>query len=176
MGLFSFLFGSSSRAQSPELKRNPADVGRALREMMLTTPAAKTGVAPTEEFPRIYAVLMDWPTNKTVATVFSSSTGAASLYTTSTFGIIGGEGHQTVRTAAMRFVRVADRFFDSSTPTTECPYPTDDRIRFYFLTFDGVRVIETDLASITNGTSKYAELFSLAQAVLTELRLVSEKR
>lgn len=76
----------------------------------------------------------------------------------------------------MRFVRAADRFFDASTPTTEYPYPTADRVRFYFLTFNGVRVIDIESASITNHTSKYAELFGLGQAVLTELRLVTEKR
>lgn len=144
--------------------------------MMLTTPPEKTGDKPTKEFPRIYSILMDWPIGEQTATVFSTSTGAGSLYTTSTFGIIGGEGHQTVRTAAMNFVRGANRYFDAATPATEYPYPRADRVRLYFLTFDGVRVIDTDLASITNRTSKYAELFGLGQAVLTELRLVTEKR
>lgn len=175
MGFFTSLFGCS-KAQRPEPKNNPADAGRALRMMMLSTPAEKTGEKPTKEFPRVYAILMDWPVGEQTATVFSSSTGAASLYTTSTFGIIGGESHETVRTAAMNFVRAADRFFDASTPTSEYPYPADDHVRFYFLTFGGVRVIDTDLASINNRTSKYAELFGLGQAVLTELRLITEKR
>ena len=143
---------------------------------MLTTPSEKMGEKPTKEFPRIYGILMDWPLGEQTATVFSTSTGTASLYTTSTFGIIGGEGHETVRTAAMNFVRAADRFFDASIRATEYPYPTADRVRFYFLTFEGVRVIDTDLASITNGSSKHAELFGLGQAVLTELRLITEKR
>jgi hypothetical protein len=174
MGLFSFLFGCS-KAQPPAAKKNSADAGRDLRMMMLTTSPEKTGEKPTNEFPRIYGVLMDWPIGEQTATVFCTSTGAASLYTTSTFGIIGGEGHETVRTAAMSFVHAADRFFDASTPATEYPYPTADRVRFYFLTFGGVRVIDTDLAFITCGTSKYSELFGLGQAVLTELRLVTEK-
>ena len=175
MGLLSFLFGCS-KAQVPDSKNKPADAGRDLRMMMLTTPPAKTGDKPTKGFPRIYGVLMDWPIGEQTATVLSTSTGAASLYTTSTFGIIGGEGHETVRTAAMSFVRTANRFFDASTPTTDYPYPTGDHVRFYFLTFGGVRVIEADLASVNNRTSRYAELFGLGQAVLTELRLVTEKR
>ena len=143
---------------------------------MLSTPAAQVGASPTAEFPRVYGVLMDWPVGEQTATVFASSSGAASLYTTSTFGIIGGEGHQTVRTAAIEFVRAADRFFDSATPTTEFPYPGADRVRFYLLTFEGVRVIDTDLASIENQTSRYFALFDLGQAVLTELRLVTERQ
>jgi hypothetical protein len=176
MGLFSFFVGSNSKAQAPDPKKNPADAGRAIRQRMLSTPAEKTGDKPTKEFPRIYGVLMDWPIGELTATVFSTSTGAASLYTTSTFGIIGGEAHETVRKAAMNFVRAADGYFDASTRTTEYPHPSSDRVKFYLLTFDGVRVIDADLKSITNRTSKYADLFGLGQAVLTELRLVTEKR
>ena len=176
MGLFSFLFGSRSRPLPPAPQQNPADAGRALRRMVLTTPPAETGENPTREFPRVYGVLMDWPVGDETVTIFSTSSGAASLYTTFAFGIIGGEGHETVRAAAIHFVRASDRLFDSATPATDYPYPASDRVRFYLLTFDGVRVIDTDLASITDRTSKYAEFFGLGQAVLTELRLVTEQR
>jgi len=176
MGFLSFLFGNNSKPEQPSGKKNPADVGRGLRQLMLSTPAAKIGERPSKDFPRVYGVLMDWPIDEQIATVFSSSSGAASLYTTSTFGIIGGEGHDSVRAAAIHFVRAADRLFDSSTPTAEYPYPAAGRVRFYLLTFDGVRVLDTDLASIDDRTGKYTEFFDLGQAVLTELRLVTERR
>jgi len=145
--------------------------------MMLTTPPREMGVTPTKEFPHVYGVLMDLPVGaQQVATVFSSSTGGASLYTTSTFGILGGEGHEKVRAAAKAFVKAADRSYTAAIPATEFPYPGEGRVRFYFLTFNGVRVVDTDLASIVSGASKYAELFGLGQAVLTELRLITEKR
>lgn len=163
---------SSDAAPSP--KKNPADMGRELRRMMLTTPPKEKGAKP-REFPRVHAILMDWPIGDQVATVFSSATGAASLYTTSTFGIIGGEGHETVRAAATALVKASDQYVTAAAPTTEFPYPREGRVRFYFVTFDGVRVIDTDLATITSGTSKYSELFELGQAVLTELRRVTEK-
>src|SRR5690349_4680714 len=107
MGLLSFLFGTNANSQPSQAPAESAEAGRGLRQMMLSTPAAKFGVAPTAEFPRVYGVLMDWPIGDQTATVFSTSSGAASLYTTSTFGIIGGEGHEAVRAAAMRFVRAA---------------------------------------------------------------------
>lgn len=176
MGFLSFLFGKSGVSQQPTLSKDPANAGRGLRQMMLSTSAAEFGARPTDDFPRVYGVLMDWPIGENVATVFSSSTGAASLYTTSTFGIIGGEGHATVRTTAITFVKAADRLYDSATPTTLYPYPAADRVRFYLLTFEGVRVVETDFASITSRTNKYVEYFDLGQAVLTELRLVTERR
>ncbi len=176
MGILSYLFGKSGPPAHAESVKNPADAGRNLRKMMLATPAAKFGAKPSGEFPRVYGVLMDWPIGDDIATVFSTSTGAASLYTTSSFGIIGGEGHATVRTAAIKFVRAADRLYDEATPTTAYPYPAANRVRFYLLTYDGVRVLDTDMAAIEKLTSRYVEYFDLAQAVLTELRLVTEPR
>lgn len=176
MGIFSFLFGKPAAAQPASRNANAASAGRDLRRMMLSTPAKEFGVEPSTEFPRVYGVLMDWPIDDDTATVFATSTGAASLYTTSTFGIIGGEGHASVRAAAMAFVKYADGLYDTAAPTSEFPYPDKDRVRFYLLTFGGVRVIDTDLASILDLTSKYTEYFDLGQKVLTELRMVTENR
>ena len=173
MGILSRLFGSRATAQP---NQRSADAGRQLRQMMLTTLPESVDQRPTDDFPRVYGVLMDWPIGDQVATIFSSSTGAASLYTTSTFGIIGGEGHEPVRAAAIAFVRAADRLFDASTPTGVFPYPEAERVRFYLLTFEGVRVVEADVASIHDGTGNYAQVFSLGQEVLTQLRLVVEQR
>ena len=164
---------SSGAAPSP--KKNPADIGRELRRKALTTPPQEMGATPTREFPRVYGILMDWPIQDDVVTIFSSATGAASLYTTSAFGVIGGEFHETVRAAAKALVKASDQHVTAAAPTTEFPYPREGRVRFYFLTFEGVRVIDTDLATITSGTSKYSELFELGQAVLTELRLIVDK-
>jgi hypothetical protein len=174
MGIFSFLFGSAAQEKPSAPPKNPANAGRELRQMMLDTPPDKFA-KPAKEFPRVYAVLMDWPIDKETATILSSSEGAASLYTTSTFGIIGGEGHENVRKAAIKFVRAADRLYDEAKPTKEYPYPAANRVRFYLLTFQGVRVLEADLVTIASGKSKYTEYFGLGQDVLTELRLITEK-
>jgi len=176
MGILSFLSGLFAREQSAQPGQSDADAGRRLRQMMLATPPERIGQKPTKDFPRVYGVLMDWPLGEQIATIFSSSTGAASLYTTSTFGVIGGEEHEAVRAAAVAFVHAADHLFDASTATTEYPYPPVDRVRFYLLTFDGVRVVETGMASLENGTGAYAEYFNRGQAVLTQLRLVVEQR
>jgi hypothetical protein len=164
-----------SPSQESPPQKNSDDAGRSLRRMTLTMPPKEVGISPSAEFPRVYGILVDYHLDEWTATVFSASDGAASLYTTSTFGIIGGQGHKSVRATAKKFVKAADSFYDAATPTTEYPYPASDRVRFYLLTFDGVRVIDTDLASINNGTGKYSKLFGLAQDVLTELLKVSEK-
>ena len=63
---------------------------------------------------------------------------------------------------------------------TGCLAETTSRLRpgtvvELILTFDGVRVIETDLERIAARRSEYSELFELGQVVLTELRSISDK-
>lgn len=171
---------SKAPAEQPpisETAKKNADAMRGLREMMLTTPATKFGIQKTDDFPRTYGVLMDWPiSNGNIATVVGLCDGNASLYTTSTFGVIGGVGHESVRRAAANFVRMADKFYSDSTPTSEYPFPAENRVKFYLVTFDGVRVIDADLKSVSSGKDKFSELFGEGQKLLTELRLTTEKK
>src|SRR5439155_27145914 len=109
-------------------------------------------------------------------TIVSLADGSASVYTTGTFGIIGGIGHETVRTAAKKVVKDADRYFDDSTPTQDFSYPSPGHVRFFFTTFSGVRVIDTEWASLSGRRSKYFALFDAAQDVLTQLSMVTETR
>lgn len=144
-------------------------MGRKLRDMALNS--APSDFQPTPEFPRIFGVLMDWPVGEQTATVFSLFTGDASLYTTSTFGVIGGIGHEAVRTASKSLVRMADAFFEDAVSVTAYPYPHSGRIHFYLLTLTGVRLIDADKADVEGGGDRYTPLFAAAQEVLTRLRL-----
>ena len=66
------------------------------------------------------------------------------------FGIIGGIGHESVR--AKTFVKETDRYYDDSVSTRDFSYPSVDRVRFFLLTFDGVRAVEADLGAVRMGT------------------------
>jgi hypothetical protein len=120
--------------------------------------------------------VVDWPIGDQTATVVSLSDGNASLYTTSTFGVIGGIGHETVRAAAKRFVQIANHYFGDAMPTVDYPYPAPGRVKFYLLTFEGVKVIDADFASICTMKDKYSSLFGEGQNVLTQLRQVTENK
>jgi len=118
---------------------------------------------------------MDWPLGDHIATVVSLCDGNASLYSTSTFGVIGGVGHDSVRAAAARFVRTAEKHHDEAVVTREYTYPKGGHVRFYLVCFDGVRMIETDMDALTSGKDSRSDLWTEGQRVLTELRLVTEK-
>src|SRR5437868_2213698 len=85
-----------------------------------------------------------FPQNR-AETVVARNTGDASIYTTGTFGVIGGIGHEAVRLTAKKCVKVAEKHYEEATPTTEYPYPKTGRVRFYLVGYDGVRVIDADL-------------------------------
>lgn len=154
--------------------RNSTAMGE-LRMRFLTLPASEFGLAPTAEFPRLYAMVMDWPVSEVTATLVACSDGNASLYTTSTFGIIGGVGHEAVRKQASAWVKLGSKWLEEACSALDFSYPGPDRIRFFFLAFDGVRLLEADFKAVCRGAHETSALFAQGQAVLTELRLISEK-
>lgn len=150
---------------------------RELRVAFLSSSAASMGFAPTKEFPRVFGVAMDWPIGEHTATIVTALDGSASLYTTATFGVIGGSAsHESVRGAAKRLVKAAESHHDEASPTSSYGYPAKGKVRFYFRTFDRARVVETDAASAYSSTGKYSALFRVAQGVVTELRKVAEQK
>jgi hypothetical protein len=167
---------SSPPPQSDAAKKGAEMMGR-LREMMLATPAEKLGIQRSDDFPRTYGALMDWPLGDgSIVSVAGLCDGNASLYTTSTFGVVGGVGHESVRKAAASFVKVADKFYADSVPTTDHGFPTGNRVKFFLVTFDSVRVIEENFDLVACGKSRFSELFNEAQRLITALRLVAETK
>lgn len=147
---------------------------RELRQSALTKRASEFGIPPSLDSGAVYCVVVDWPVDDQIVSVVSLSDGNASLYTTSTFGIIGGFAHERVQAAAIRLVEAGDALRKNAMPTTDYSYPKPNKIRFYTVTYDGVRVIEADRASVEGGSDKTSELFARAQDVVTELRLTTE--
>jgi hypothetical protein len=154
-----------------------ADAMKELRIMMLTMSASEAGIEPSESFPKVFGVVMDLSiAGGHTATVVSMLDGHASLYTTSTFGVLGGIGHESVRTASRKFVSLAQSHYEAADPTTEYAYPVADHVRFYLLGFEGVRVIDAEISTVEKRNDKHSSMWIAGQGVLTELRLLTEKK
>ena len=119
----------------------------------------------------VSAALMDWPVGGQVATVCASSGGDGSLYTTSTFGIIGGIGHEAVRSASKAFVKAAEKCLPLATATTDFRYSMPGQIKFYFVTPSCVFGLIFLSADIEKEGSPARYLYAHGQKVVTELRL-----
>jgi hypothetical protein len=167
---------SPIRGRAQAASKSTAEVGKQLREMFLSTTAGQAGLSATPEFPHVFGAALDWPIGEHIATVVALADGTASLYTTSTFGIIGGSGHSSVRRAAQRFVATAEKHLAESVRTLSHPYPVPNKVRFYLLAYDGTRTIEADLEPTYSGAGKYSPLFGAGQDVVTELRQITERQ
>jgi hypothetical protein len=170
------MFGCSRAPRPQPVEKTTESPGKGLRTMILTTKPETVGMVSDSEFPKIYGVVCDWNIGDTVASIVSMKDGMASLYTTSTFGVIGGEGHERVRSAARRLVAEAGRFHDSSQVVTEFHYPSRGKVNYYLLTYQGVRLLTGDEKTIENGKDPSASLFTAVQDVMTELRLITEEK
>jgi hypothetical protein len=116
-----------SQTNNPSQKSG-AEMMRELRTKILTASASEMGLKPTQGHPRVHTALMDWPLETNIISVYGSCTGDASIYTTFTFGVIGGIGHETVRNAAHQFVKIAETHYDDAVPTKDFPYPKPGHI------------------------------------------------
>jgi hypothetical protein len=143
--------------------------------MVLTTPVSKLKFSSDSYFPTVYGVLTDWDIGAVVVTIMAMRDGTASLYTTSTFAVIGAHGHENIRKAAVRYVKLAEQYIDSSKAVTDFPYPKSNQVYFYILTYDGVRLCVGDELAIELGSDPTRHLFAAAQNVLTELRVITDK-
>lgn len=143
-----------------------------LREMLLDAPGPK--VKPTKTCPRVFAVLMDWHLGEKRAFVLSDLTGFASFCTPGTYQILGGPHHESGRAAATSFVEGAQEPYDQANPAEDYPYPPRGIVRFYFLGFRGVRMMDADAEGLLNAPGSCSELWRRCQRVLEELRLVAE--
>lgn len=154
--------------------KSSSDAMSTMRLNLLTQSAAEAGIQASSQFPRLYGVLLDLPIGDVTATVVSICDGTTSLYTTSSFGVIGAGGHDSVRAASSTFIQATDAYYDDARPTTDFGYPPSNHVRFYLLAYDGVRVLEADLAAVEQGRDRLSSLYAQGQAVLTEVRKIQE--
>ncbi len=148
-----------------------------LRFNMLTAPASDFGYEPTADNPWVCGVAMDWPIGSGhVATIISFCDGSASLYTTGSFGAMGGLYHERVKAAAIKFSRLAGQMYVYSEPAKDCNYPSPDRVYFYLKCFEGLRLINRDGELIKMEKDPLHTLFVQGQTVLAELRRMMDEQ
>lgn len=144
--------------------------GRDLRTRFLSTRAADLGLTPGPDTPTVFGAAFDWPVGPQFATIAALTDGSASLYTTASYNILGGEAHAPVRAAAQRFIASAAPHLDRVVPLRSHPYPAAQHARLYLLTIDGLRSIELQVDDLLPGQGHYAQVFADAQNVLEALR------
>ena len=124
----------------------------------------------------VYGIVMDWNMGNAIVTVFSFTTGDASVYISTGQAYIGGYAHETVIRAAKEFVKVGDKYFSKATKTDKIEPTNESKVDFYFLTKSGKYYIEDNLSLIEKGESELTELFEAGNKVITEYRLITDEQ
>lgn len=144
-----------------------------LRNRALTASPEQFEVDQKTSAPMVYGVVMDWNLGTGTATFVSFISGDASMYTSTGGGVIGGIGHENVRSASIQFVKNAQKFVPKAHRSDDLSLPDSNRVKFFFLTTKGRFVAEEQLTKFDDGSSRWLELFEDANKVITELRTVS---
>jgi len=151
-----------------------ADLMREMRLKILNASPSDFGLTQTEEFPHVWGLVMDWPLPAGIMTLVCFTTGDASIYTTTSFGLLGGIAHESVRTAAKNAIKVAQQYYKDATQTKEYPYPANNQVHFYLVCYDEIRMIVADLEAVSRTGDKSSGLYTAAQGVITRLRLIAQ--
>ena len=118
---------------------------------------------------------MDWDIGEGTATLVSFTTGDASLYLSSGGGFIGGGGHDNVIKATNNFIKKSESYLDRASLTEATPLPDKNGLTFYFLTNKGKFKATEQMENIESEKSQWLDLFTEANKLITEIRIVSEK-
>ena len=123
-----------------------------------------------------YGIVMDIDVDGQTATLTSFSSGDASLYLSTGGGTIGGGEHEVVANAARRFVEAAGEHLREMAGADEQPRPGAAQVTFYVLTSQGVAGSSRPEQDLGEGRDALSPLFYAGQDVITQLRLMEERR
>lgn len=167
---------NNSQADTTKTIQTRENSFEGLRNMAFTPTPDQLGLSLPTDKDIVYGVIMDWEMGGSIATVVSYLSGDASLYLSSGGGVIGGGQHQNVNLEAKKFVQMAQNYLSKASKTEETTLPKSDAVKFYFLTNKGKYVCQENISNFEKNTSELLPLFEEGNKVLSELRIVSEKK
>jgi hypothetical protein len=138
------------------------------REFLANMPPGTPGI------PRF--VVMDWDTGGGMLTLVAADDGAVSAYFDFGSAIIGAGTHAQVRTAAVAFREEAKRLLPHFSPVQRYTVPDRSHAVIFYVVMDTATLSsgELDAGDTRPPSDPFAELQRRAQALLAEVRLVSE--
>ena len=148
----------------------------ALRNQLLSLNPQDVEITPTPDLPNAWGCLMEFILLKSVVTLAAIVDGTASLYFSTGGGILGSGNHNAVGDAAREMVSEAEAALAFTEPVSVFPLPSEGHIRFYILTHAGIYTKECPETALSIRKHKLSKLFSAGQNLITQIKLVSEKK
>jgi hypothetical protein len=174
-GAFSFLsrfLKPAGAAKEYSLAENYA----VLRDSVFSTKRNAVGDADVTRGPGVWGVVMETGYPGVVATLVAMADGSVSLYFSNGGGIIGLGGEEGPQRASRALLEAAPQFRDRLEPTTKYPLPLESHVRFFLLCREATLTAEAREEELSAGSHALAPLYQKAHALITEIRLLDEKR
>jgi hypothetical protein len=166
-----------SRRGAREATATPGpETARALRHQALHGSRVELGLLEPYDATKPWGVLMEMTYDEASVTVFALSDGNASIYLSTGGGFIGGIGQESVRHAAIAMVRVAGTLASQMSSTDMFPLPERGRTIFYLRTEAGMLTGSATEQELAQRRHPLSQLFFAGQDIITQYRLVSEKK
>jgi hypothetical protein len=108
-------------------EKDPNLFMRVMRERDLTLSPEERQIPASDQFPKVYGLLMEWQNGPAIFTMSVTGAGEANLYTTAGFGLLGKNANSAaLQNGARYFVEAAQQFHDVAKPVNEFPYPSSE--------------------------------------------------
>ncbi|HEX3072546.1 MAG TPA: hypothetical protein VHP30_02930 [Ignavibacteriales bacterium] len=164
------IFGDT-RQDSTNNERESYDMYLKMRDLAFSITPDKLHLNMKEMENQIYGTLIEFKLESAFVTIAAFISGDASIYFSSGGGFIGGFAYDTIKNSAIRLNRIANEYLCDAKLTTNFDIPKDEEVKFYFLTSQGIYLIEDDRKKINRFRSKYSSLFVIGNDIITGYRI-----
>jgi hypothetical protein len=147
-----------------------------LRDAVFSMKRDAPGVVAAANPDGVWGVMMETGYPGVVATLVAVADGSVSMYFSNGGGIIGLGAQPGPQRASRALLEFAPQFRNAFEATTKYPLPREGHVRFYLLTHDAALTAEAKEEELGGGTHALSPLFFKAHELITEVRLVDEKR
>ncbi len=147
-----------------------------MRDKIFLMTGEGLGIYPTEKLQHVWGVVMDATEPKAHYSLIVLADGTTSLYFSSGGGIIGAGAHPTIVAANHELMELAESLNVYFAVAGNTDLPPAGYVRFWVLTYGGVKGLEAAEKALLDGGHPLSGLFEKAQAVITEIRHQSENR
>jgi hypothetical protein len=102
--------------------------------------------------------------------------GAASVYMSGGGGYLGGQSHETIRSAAMKAVEAAAAVQPTMRLAIDFPLPQRGHLSLYALTDEGVFTANASEQELSSNDHPLSNLADAMQEVVTQYRLMQNEK
>lgn len=152
-------------------QQNPPFPGPELRERALAMDPIALGLAPEQIVGSTFGFVMDsaFSDSDNWFTLVLFAEGSTSLYTSGSFGILGGGERAEVRALGRQLLELVNRQLASFEPNDDTAIPQPGFVVLRALTLRGQQSIAAPESELIRGDSVAAQIFQGAHAVISAL-------